>query len=62
MGGIVIVCMVLVGNSEDNRRPQRSRRRWQCSIKIDLTEVDWNCVDQIYLAQDSDNRLAVVNW
>ena len=51
----------LVGNSQDNGRPRRSGRRWQCSIKIVITEVDWNCVDQIYLAQDSDNRLAIVN-
>jgi len=26
----------LIGNSEDNRSLRRSRRRWQCSIKIDL--------------------------
>lgn len=36
MGGVVIVCRVLIGNSEGNRRLRRSRRRWQCSIEIDL--------------------------
>jgi hypothetical protein len=50
MGGNTILCRILVGNSEDKRTVRKSRSRWQGNIEIELTKVQWNGVDWIYLA------------
>jgi hypothetical protein len=36
-------------------------RRWEDNIRIDLTEIGWELVDWIHLAEDRDKWLAVVN-
>jgi hypothetical protein len=45
----------LVGKSEKKRPLGRPRRRWVDNIKMDLTEIGWDGVDWIYLAQDGDH-------
>jgi hypothetical protein len=39
----------------------RSRRKWVDNVKIDLTAIGWDGVDWIDLAQDRDQRRALVN-
>jgi hypothetical protein len=51
---------ILVGEHERKRSLGRHRRRWE-DITIDLTEVWWEDVDWINLAQDRDQWRAVVN-
>jgi hypothetical protein len=37
------------------------RRRWVDNVKIDLTEIGWEGVDWMHMAQDRDQWRAVVN-
>jgi len=39
----------------------RSRRRWEDHIRMDLREIEWECVDLIRVVQDRDQWRAVVN-
>jgi hypothetical protein len=39
----------------------KPRSRWEHHIKIDLTEIGWGGVDWIHLAEDRDQRRALVN-
>jgi hypothetical protein len=55
------VYRVLVGKPEGKRPLERPRRRWEDGIKMDLTEIGWEGVEWIHLAQDRDRWLAVVN-
>jgi hypothetical protein len=50
-----------VGKPEGKRPLGRPRRRWVDNIKMDLTEIGWDGVDWIKLAQDSDLWRALVN-
>jgi hypothetical protein len=50
----------LVGKPEGRRPLERSRRRWEDNIKMDLREVGWAGVDRIDLAQDRDRWRALV--
>jgi hypothetical protein len=52
---------ILVGKPEGKRRLGRPRRRWVDNIKMDLTEIGWDGVDWIDLAQDRDQCRALVN-
>jgi hypothetical protein len=52
---------ILVGKPEGKRPLGRPRRRWVDSIKMDLREIEWDCMDWIYLAQDRDQWRALVN-
>jgi hypothetical protein len=49
-----------VGKPEGKRPLGRPKRRRE-SIKMDLKEIGWDGVDWIYLAQDGEDCLAVVN-
>jgi hypothetical protein len=51
----------LVGKPESKRPLGRPRRRWVDSIKMDLTEIGWNGMAWIDLAQDGDQWRALVN-
>jgi hypothetical protein len=52
---------ILMGKSE-GRRPQRKPRcSWVDNIKMNLSEIRWVNMDWIDLAQDRDNRRALVN-
>jgi hypothetical protein len=52
---------VLVGKTEGERPLERPRRRWEEGIKIDLSEIGWEGVQWIHLAEDRDRWRAVVN-
>jgi hypothetical protein len=51
----------LVGKPEGTRPLRRPRHRWVDSIKIDLRETGWDGMDWIDLAEDRDQRRALVN-
>jgi hypothetical protein len=55
------VYRVLVGKHEGRRPLERSRRRWEDGIRMDLRKSGWGGVEWIQLAQDRDRRRAVVN-
>jgi hypothetical protein len=50
----------VVGRSEGRRHLERSRRRWEDNIKIDIKAVGWG-MKWIYLALDRDRWRALVN-
>jgi hypothetical protein len=52
---------ILVGNPEGKRPFRRPRRRWVENIKMDLREIGWDGMVWIDLAQDRDQRRALVN-
>jgi hypothetical protein len=41
--------------SQKERDLGRPRRRWMDNIKMNLREIEWNCMDWIDLAQDMDS-------
>ena len=51
----------LWGKPEGRRPLGRHRRMWEDNINIDLQEVEWGCMDCIYLAQDRGRWWALVN-
>jgi hypothetical protein len=52
---------ILVGKPEGKRPLGRPRRRWEHNIRMDLTEIEWDGVDWIHLAQGRDQWRALVN-
>jgi hypothetical protein len=50
-----------VGKPEGKRPLGRPRRRWVDNIKMDLTEIGWDGIDWIDLAQDRDRWRTLVN-
>jgi hypothetical protein len=50
----------MVGKPEVKRLRGRPRRRWEDSNRMDLTDMRWEGVDWIHLAQDRDQWWAVV--
>jgi hypothetical protein len=50
-----------VGKPEGKGPLIRPRRRWVDNIKMDLTEIGWDGMDWIDLAQDRDQWRALVN-
>jgi hypothetical protein len=54
------VYRILVGRPEGKRPLGRPRRRWVDNIKIDLTEIEWDIMDWIVLAEDRDQWRALV--
>ena len=55
------VYRVLVGKPEGKRPLERTRRRWEDNIKMDLQEVGGGCGDWMELAQDKDRWRALVS-
>jgi hypothetical protein len=43
---------ILMGNPEGRRPLGRPRHRWVDNIKTDLTEIGWDVMDWMDLAQD----------
>jgi hypothetical protein len=43
---------ILVGRAEGKRPLERTRRRWEDNIRMDLREIGWGGMDWIDLAQD----------
>jgi hypothetical protein len=52
---------ILVGKRERKRLVGIPKRMWEHNIKIDLKEIEWEGVDWIYLAQDRNKKLTVMN-
>jgi hypothetical protein len=52
---------IMVEQPEGKRSLGRSIRRWADNIKMDLREIGWGGIDWIDLAQDGDQRRALVN-
>jgi hypothetical protein len=52
---------ILVGKPEGERPLGRPRRRWVDNIKMDFTEIGWDGMDWIDLAQDRNQWRALVN-
>jgi hypothetical protein len=52
---------ILVGKPEGKRPLGRSRYRWANNIRLDLSEIRWEGVDWIHVAQDRNQWRAVVN-
>jgi hypothetical protein len=61
MGEKMNAYRIMVEKPEGRRPLGRSRRRWTDNIKMDLREIRWDGVDWIDLAQDRDQRRALVN-
>jgi hypothetical protein len=54
-------CRTFVGKPEGEGPLGTTRRRWVDIIKTDLRKIGWNNMDWIGLAQDRDQRRALVN-
>jgi hypothetical protein len=52
---------VLVGKPKAERSRGRPRLGWKDDVKIDITEISWEGMYWIDLAQDMDKWQAVVN-
>jgi hypothetical protein len=52
---------ILVGKPEGKRPLGRQRRRWVVNIKMHLTEIGWDGMNWIDVAQDRDQWEALVN-
>jgi hypothetical protein len=52
---------ILIGKPKGKRLHGRHRRRWEGNIRMDLREIEWGGVDWMHLAQDRDQRQALVN-
>jgi hypothetical protein len=52
---------ILVGNPEGKEPLGRQRRRLEDNIKMDLRETEWNGMDWMDLAQDTNQWRALVN-
>jgi hypothetical protein len=52
---------ILVGKPQGKRPLGRPRRRWVASIKIDVTEIGWDGMNWIDLAQNRDQWRALMN-
>ena len=52
---------VLVGKPEGKRPLERSKRRWEDNVEMDLQEVRFEGIDWIELVQDRESWRALVN-
>jgi hypothetical protein len=52
---------ILVGKPEGKRPLGRQRRTYMENIKMDLREIEWDGMNWHNLAQDKDQRRALVN-
>jgi hypothetical protein len=60
MGEMRSACNVMVRKPEVKRPFGRHRRRWEDNIRMDIRETGWENVDWMHLAQDRDQRRALV--
>jgi hypothetical protein len=60
-GGETNVYRILVGKPEGKRPLGRPKRSWEDNIKIDLRGIWWDGMELIHVAQDRDQRRALVN-
>jgi hypothetical protein len=52
---------ILIGRPEWKRARERTRRRWENNIRVDLREIGWGSVDLFRLAKDRDQWRILVN-
>jgi hypothetical protein len=52
---------IVVGKPERKSPLGRPNCRWEDNIRIDLREIDWECVDWVHLVRDRDQWQALVN-
>jgi hypothetical protein len=52
---------IFVGKPEGKRPLERGKCRWVDNIKIDLRDIELDCMDWIDLVQDSDQQMALLN-
>jgi hypothetical protein len=52
---------ILVGNPKEKRPLGRTRRRREDNIGMYFREIEWESVDWMHLAQDRDQRWALMN-
>jgi hypothetical protein len=52
---------ILVGKPEGKRSLGRPRCKYEDNIRVNLKEIEWECVDRIHLAQDKDHWRPLVN-
>jgi hypothetical protein len=52
---------ILVGKPEEKRPLGRPKRRWVDNIKMDVSEIGWDGMDWIELAQDRNQWRVLVN-
>jgi hypothetical protein len=55
------VYRILAGKPEEKSPLGRPKRRCVYNVKMDLTEIGWDSMDWIKLAQDKDQWRALVN-
>jgi hypothetical protein len=61
MGEMTNARSILVGTPEEKRPLRRPKRRWVDNIKLDHKEIGCDGMDWIDLAQDRDQRRALMN-
>jgi hypothetical protein len=61
MGDMRNAYNILVGKPEGKRQLGRPRRRWEHNIRLYLTEILWEVVEWIHLAQDRNRWRVVMN-
>jgi hypothetical protein len=61
MGEVRKVCKTLVGKPEGKRSLGRPKHRWEDEIRMDVRAIGRWGVEWIQLAQDRDQRWALVN-
>jgi hypothetical protein len=59
MGEMRNTYKILVRKPEGKRPLGRCRHRWEDNIKKDFTEIRWEVVDWVHLAQDRDHWWAL---
>jgi hypothetical protein len=61
MGEMRNTCKIMLGKLEGKRPLGRRRCRWKGYIIMGLTEIGWEGVDWMHLAQDRDQQQALLN-
>jgi hypothetical protein len=54
MGAMRNACKTYVGNREQKKQLGRPRRRWEANIRMNLRYTEWETVNWINLAQNTD--------
>jgi hypothetical protein len=61
MGEMRNIWKIFVGKPEGNRPLGTPRRGWECNMRMDRREIEWEIVDWILLAQNRKKWRAFVN-
>jgi hypothetical protein len=61
MGEMRNAHQILVGKPEGKGPPGRLWRRWESNVRLHIIEIDWEGVDWIHPAQDSNQWRDLMN-